>query len=393
MESIRKESPIPIYKQMADLIRHQVLRGELGPGDQLPSEWSLAITFKISRSSVRRAIELLSQTGMVTRIHGKGNYIRDRSESIDEGGMISLLVPDSRLFMFSNVLNGAQSAAKSRGYTLTVSFLGLSEAEEHENFNQLRYHGVKGFVIYPRNNITYDSAIWQLFQENFSFVLIDRYFPDLPSTFIGVDNVNAAFQAVSHLTSLGHRSIGFATTTGMDTTTVRDRFNGYLKALRERDIAFDPKWVFDTQSLSSSPIIPEEDEAGQIEIFRSLIRQRGCPKAFFSINDITAYMMGKAASAEGIAIPDELALVGMDDDDYAKRADVPLTTIRQPFHEIGARATHILIDRLRGSPTGIERINLPTQLVIRQSCGETLLHPKTNNQESNYKEVVKELSN
>jgi DNA-binding LacI/PurR family transcriptional regulator len=72
----------------------------------------------------------------------------------------------------------------------------------------------------------------------------------------------------------------------------------------------------------------------------------------------------------------------MDDDEYARRTEVPLTTMRQPFEEIGARATHILIDHLRGSPSGIERVFLSTQLVIRQSCGGALLHQNQTTAES-----------
>lgn len=370
MDSIRKDSPIPIYKQLAEVIRDQVLKGELRPGDQLPGEWELAKSYKISRSSVRSTIDLLVNSGMVVKIHGKGNFIQDWTEMNSNGGVIALLVPDSRVFLFSNVLNGALNAAKSRGYTLIISFLGKDEREEEQNIDQLRQHGVKGFVIFPRNNISYDSAIWRLYRENFPFVLIDRHFSELPAAFVGIDNLQAAFEVVNHLASLGYRTIGFSTTTSMKTSTVQERFEGYQKALRLYDIPYYPRWLFDTQLASSSPVIPEEDEAGQVEIFRSFFQQRGHPEAIFSVNDITAYLLGGAAKAEGIAIPADMALAGMDDDEYARRTEVPLTTMRQPFEEIGARATHMLIDHLRGSPLRIERIILPTQLVIRQSCGE-----------------------
>ncbi len=376
MNSIHKDSPIPIYSQLADIIRNQVLAGEIKPGDQLPGEFELAKSYKISRSSVRRAIELLSKGGLVRKIHGKGNFIQYWGKTNETSGVISLLVPDSRIFLFSSVLKGAHSAAKSRGYTLVLSFLGNNDDEENEIFDQLREHGIKGFVIFPRNNIHHDGAIWRLFREDFPFVLIDRYLPNLPSTYVGVDNVDSAYQIVNHLASLGYRSIGFATTTGMNTTTVQERFDGYQKALADHCLEYEPRWDFDTQFESSSPIIPEEDEAGQIEIFRSLFREHGHPEAIFSINDITSYMVERAAKAEGINIPHELALAGMDDDEYAKRAEVPLTTIRQPFEEMGARAAHLLIDRLRGSPSGIEKILLPTQLIIRQSCGEDLVRQK-----------------
>ena len=72
MNSIHKDSPIPIYSQLADIIRNQVLAGEIKPGDQLPGEFELAKSYKISRSSVRRAIELLSKGGLVEKSMEKG---------------------------------------------------------------------------------------------------------------------------------------------------------------------------------------------------------------------------------------------------------------------------------------------------------------------------------
>jgi LacI family transcriptional regulator len=67
----------------------------------------------------------------------------------------------------------------------------------------------------------------------------------------------------------------------------------------------------------------------------------------------------------------------MDDDEYARRAEVPLTTVRQPFEDIGARGAHLLIDMIRGGSGKIERVLLPTQLVIRRSCGAALFHPQS----------------
>jgi LacI family transcriptional regulator len=105
-----------------------------------------------------------------------------------------------------------------------------------------------------------------------------------------------------------------------------------------------------------------------------LIQTPDRPSAIFAINDITAFLVSKAASLEGLRIPEDMALVGFDNDAFARRASVPLTTVAQPFEEIGARAAHLLVDRLRGSPPGFERVLLNTQLIIRQSCGEALVH-------------------
>ena len=267
-----------------------------------------------------------------------------------------------------------ETAAKAREFSVVFSYLGEDNHEEKQTFQRLRSQNIAGFIIFPRNYILYDEAIWQLAKENFPFVLIDRMFPALPSAFVGIDNFNAALQAVEYLVGLGHRSIGFAALAELSTTTIHDRFAGYQHALKKHQISYEANWLFQSPSLYASPVYTDEQEAHETAQFRKLLQRRPLPTAIFAINDITAYLIHKAAKAEGIRIPEELALVGFDDDDYARRSDPPLTTILQPFREIGSRAAHLLIDKVRGvgAGAGLEHILLPTRLIIRQSCGEAL---------------------
>lgn len=374
MPLLDRNNPIPIYQQLAGVIRNQIMNGELKPGDQLPSELDLVARYQVSRDSVRRALDLLVKAGMVKRVQGKGNFVYQWQEVQDQGGMIAFLVPDTRIFLFMNMLNGVVNASTSRGYSTIFSYLGQDEAEEAQNFEQLKARGVSGFIIFPKNDMEYDSAIWQLFQEGFPFILVDRFFPDLPCPFVGIDNVQAAYNAVSYILRRGYPTIGFATSADMKTSTIRDRFIGYRRALEDHGIEFRSEWLIQSPNHFSSPIYSEEQEAIEIDRYRKLIQTPNRPSAIFAINDITAYLVSKAASLGGLRIPEDLALVGFDNDAFARRASVPLTTIAQPFEEIGARAAHLLVDRLRGSPSNFERVLLNTQLIIRQSCGEALIH-------------------
>jgi GntR family transcriptional regulator, arabinose operon transcriptional repressor len=359
-----------IYRQLANIIRKQILAGELKPGDKLLSEFDMVAQYRISRSSVRQAIELLVKEGLVEKVQGKGNFVFNWMASDVQGGTIGLLVPDTRLSLFMNILNGVEAAAKARGYSLVFNYLGKNDKEEMELVQRLKAQSVSGFVIFPHNNNSYDGAIWQLFEEGFPFVLIDRYFPDLPCAFVGVDNFTAAYQAVEHLIQLGHRSIGFGTLSDLSTTTLRDRFAGYQKALSDYGIAFDENWLCRSPSLYDSPVYTEADEINEIGSYRKFFQKRHLPSALFVINDHTAYLVYCAAKAEGIRVPEDLALVGFDDDEFAKLNEVPLTTVGQPFYDIGARAANLLIDKLRGIQTGLQRIMLPTRLIIRQSSAK-----------------------
>jgi GntR family transcriptional regulator, arabinose operon transcriptional repressor len=372
MGSIDKQSAVPIYQQLASTIRKQILQGIFRQGDKLPSEFELVRQYQISRSSVRQAIDLLVRDGLVEKHHGKGNFIHKWRDGRDEKGIIGLLLPDERFSLFMDVLNGAEASARDRGYSLIVSYTGVNDKTEREVIQHLRSQNVAGFVIFPRNFITYDEAIWGLYEVGFPFVLIDRYFPELPSNFVGIDNFTAAYRVVEYLIERGHCAIGFATSPDTNTSSIRERFQGYQAALHDHDIEFKASWLCESSTVYSSPVFTEQEEVREMDFFRNFFKRKELPTAIFAINDHTAYLVYHAAKSEGIQVPQNLSLVGFDNDDFSRIIEVPLTTVHQPFREVGARAASLLIDQLRGVGLGLERIFLPTHLVIRQSCGEKL---------------------
>jgi GntR family transcriptional regulator, arabinose operon transcriptional repressor len=367
MDSLDKLSSKTIYQQLAAIIRKQVIYGELKPGDKLPSEFELVKQYTISRSSVRQAIDILVSEGLVERVHGKGNFIYDWRTMNVESGTIGLLVPYERLSLFPNIIKGVETAAKNRGFSLILSYMGKDDREEIATVKRLRDQRVSGLVIYPRNYITYDEMIWQLFEESFPFVLIDRYLTDLPCLYVGVDNIGAIHNVVTYLIGLGHREIGFMMPSDPNTTSVKERYTGYRDALRHNGIPFNEKWLCRSPSLSYSPVNPEEGEEAEIQNYRPFFQQRNLPSALIAINDYTAYLVYNAAKAEGVRIPEDMSLIGFDNDEFARFNEVPLTTVEQPFQEIGGRAVNLLVDKIRGVHSGLERILLPTRMVVRQS--------------------------
>jgi GntR family transcriptional regulator of arabinose operon len=372
MDSIDKQSSVSLYQQLAGIFRKQILQGVYKPGDKMPSEFELVKQYQVSRSSVRQAIDLLVHDGLVEKVHGKGNFIHNWQYTKEEIGTIGLLLPDDRFSLFMNLLNGVEASTRDRGYSLVVSYSGLDDNAEMQVIQRLKSQNVRGFVIFPRNFIARDAAIWKLFEEGFPFVLIDRYFPDLPCSFVGIDNFKAAYSAVDYLITRGHCAIGFATAPDPNTSTIRERYQGYRAALQEHGIQFKQSWLCESSTAYSSPVYTEQGEVKETGYFRNFFRQKDLPTAIFAINDHTAYLVCNAAKSEGIRVPQDLSLVGFDNDEFARINEVPLTTVAQPFREMGARAASLLIDKLRGVGSGLERILLPTHLVVRQSCGEML---------------------
>jgi LacI family transcriptional regulator len=92
------------------------------------------------------------------------------------------------------------------------------------------------------------------------------------------------------------------------------------------------------------------------------------PTAIFASNDVSAFGVMEAVREHGLRIPDDVSVVGFDDIPQAAHVHPPLTTVRQPLEEMGRTATRMLLEYIKDPQRPIERVELPTDLVVRQSC-------------------------
>jgi LacI family transcriptional regulator len=174
-----------------------------------------------------------------------------------------------------------------------------------------------------------------------------------------VDNVGGAQQAVSHLIGLGHRRIGVITgLAGVGTTD--ERLDGYRRALAEHGLPADQELV----RLGNSRL-----DGGFREML-ALLNLPTPPTAVFTTNNLMTLGALGALQSRQIMVPDDMAIVGFDDFEWAAVLRPRLTAVAQPTYEIGATATRMLIERIEthGGPEP-RRVVLPTQLIARESCG------------------------
>src|SRR5207237_8242654 len=168
-----------------------------------------------------------------------------------------------------------------------------------------------------------------------------------------------------HLLSMGHRRIRyvFAQEETMQNTSVYERWQGYCKALQKYEVPYDESLVVpDFRQMQSST------REGLVEFLQRPDR----PSAIFAVNDYVALDILQAAKALHLRIPEDLAVIGFDDLEFAAHVNPPLTTVVQQFIDIGLRAGTLLISRIEGVGRAANHMELPTSLVIRESCGAQL---------------------
>jgi DNA-binding LacI/PurR family transcriptional regulator len=359
-----------MYAQLVTYFRDRILDGSFGAGTRLPPELEIAREHHISRGTVRQAFTILVNEGLLERTPGRGTFVREMPPAATAQGRsilkrVGLVLSQPVLQLSMDILLGVQQAAKSRGYEVSLTYAEESREEQARDIAWLKANEVAGIILFPVHNATADDDLRQLQNDSLPVVLIDRYIPDLNLDYVASDNLGGGYRATEHLIILGHSRIGFAysDTTGLQTTSVRDRWLGYRKALQEYGLPYDNQLVFADLPLP----LPASPNA-----YDDLVRLEGRPGAIFAVNDTVALGLLQAAQRQGVRVPEDLALVGFDDLSFAPYLTPPLTTVAQPRVEIGIRATNLLINRIEGQVGPYQHIELPANLIVRASCGVRL---------------------
>lgn len=191
------------------------------------------------------------------------------------------------------------------------------------------------------------------------FVVVGRV-TDRRTYWVNNDNVAASRMAVEHLIRLGHRDIGFVG--GIpNLLVVQDRLAGYKQALETYGLPLREEWVVETDFTELSGLVA----------VRSLLNQRPRPTALFCVDDLLAIAALQAAEELGLHVPDDVAVLGVNDDPLAKLVRPRLTTIRVPMTDMGAVAAQLLLTQLGDIPNPFpsHQVILPVELVVRESCG------------------------
>ncbi|MFI5260099.1 MAG: LacI family DNA-binding transcriptional regulator [Candidatus Limnocylindrales bacterium] len=250
---------------------------------------------------------------------------------------------------FSQLLQGITDHLAEQGAGM---MLWLGNRTKQETLDHVLWMGLLDGVIVTANTRE-DPLVDGLLASPLPTVLIGHRSADRSASYVDVDHVAAADMVTSHLVSIGRRRIGHITGR-RGTVAGEDRIEGYRRAMGRAGLAADG-------------LIVEGDfnkPSGTAGAFRLL----DCGiDALFCGNDAMASGALEAIRERGLRVPDDVALAGFDDLEFASHLDPPLTTVRQGVREQGSEAAAALFDLMGDPGAAPRRVILPTELVIRQS--------------------------
>ena len=291
-----------------------------------------------------------------TRLNYRPNQIA-KSLKTNKTFTIGLIVADIANAFFSTLARIIEDEAEKSNYTVIFGSSDEMAERSQKLIDVLLDRHVDGLIIAPSENS--EAQIKKLQERGIPLVLIDRYFPTLDVSYVGVNNYEAAYQCAVHLMETGRKKIGMV---GFKTNLLhlQDRKKGFLKAMKDNG-----------RTLPKSQIREVQLDAAKEEVEESIQQLLQGPEPvdalFFASNKLSTFGL-KYINRLALRVPTDLALCSFDQSDATELFYASLTHIRQPLHEIGQQAVQLLLqDMSKG--TGSKQLHLPAELVVAQSTG------------------------
>lgn len=358
----------PKYYELMENLHHKIMAGEIRPGEKLPSENELSAEYAVSRQTVRKALEILQNEGYIYAEHGRGTFCSEMLRHTKASRNIAVVTTYLSDYIFPRIVQGIDRVLTENGYSILLKNTRNSRSLEAKCLEELLQKDIDGLIIEPSKS--------QIFCRHVNlYEMLDAY--KIPYVFIqGVhaqlrdrpqillDDCRGGYLATSHLISLGHRRIvGIFKS---DDTQGQQRHKGYVQALQEAGIAYDPDMVvwFYTEDRRTHPY----------EKLRQMAEERGGHPfdAVVAYNDQAAIEVIRALNDTGLSVPEDVSVTGYDDSYLAATCKVPLTTVSHPQERLGEMAAQLLLKIIRegGLKEGETHVLIEPELVVRESSRE-----------------------
>lgn len=364
-----------MYMTVYDHFVQEILNNKYKPGDKLPTELEISSQFNVSRITIKKAMELLTEANYVNRISGKGTYVNKNLDNthesytaeVNSSRLIGVMMSDLTDAFGIKFMKGVQSEVTKNGYSTLLHMSYNSQEEENIGIERLIKEGVKGVIIMAVHGDKYSPLILKHAINEYPLVLADIYLNGLSVPFVGSDNNPACRKLTEYLFSLGHSNIVFISSIAT-TSAILERRDGFISAYANNNISMNSNNII----LNIRSTMPGK---GTPNYIREEINRL---KKYFSANpqisaviaaDYNIACLVKTTIEElKLDVPNDISIACFDEPESPYR-NCFFTHIRQNEYEIGKNAVRLLLKVISGEKTD-EKIILETELVIGASTKE-----------------------
>lgn len=352
-----------LYQKIFKDLEDKILNNTYCYGSFLPSEREIGELYNVERTTVRKAFGLLVENNLVEKRPGKGTVVTHQSSSTTSTtpatkGVIAFLLPKEHVsteriaspFYWSLFVN-LEVICKSYGYSLIYSAL-----DEQDNLSTYIDNANQQFVgVIFVSNIN-ERHIDYALKAELPSVLVNNISDKIPSVIS--DNFQGTYTACEHLIELGHTNIGIIN--GISTyKTAIDRMRGVLSAMQAHNLPIKDEFIINTDSWDT------EDGYNAVNDF--LQSTDTYPTAFVAFNDRLAIGAIQAFQQAGIKVPDDISIIGYDNDEYSKYSVPSLSTVEINVAHIAHLSFFMLLNQLNEHVMIPAKALIPTKFIERDS--------------------------
>ena len=326
----------------------------------------IAKDLNLSPSTVSRALNgypsLSEETIQLVKEYAERHHYTPNTMAVNfqknRTSILGMIVPEIVHHFFSTTISGAMETAKKKGFSILLAQSYDQLKDEILASQYLLGMGVDGLLISVSNETKEVDHLQAFLDEGKPVVQFDKITDQLTGPKIEVDDFQGAYQAVTHMIRQGYRKIAHLSGR-MDVKNANERFLGYKKALEDHGLTLNEAWVCPCFDIS---------EKEGYDFTKSLMESSNPPDAIFCITDLVALGAMKSLKSKGIAIPDQVGLMGFSNWMLSEYTTPSLSSVDQFGYRMGSKAAELMIDLLKNHNLGQnETIEMKTELVVRGS--------------------------
>lgn len=241
-----------LYMNIYDELKRNIDQGVYPVGGKIPSDEELVKKFEVSRITVKKALGMLKEEGMIRRTPGVGTFVKNKSaanqedakaDAFQSANTIGLVMEHVSSSFGLDLLYKIDREAEKKGYKLITRFSYYSREKETQEIDFLVDSNISGLIIMPCHGVYYNPKILKLILEGFPVVVIDKKLEGISVPSVRTDNIQAVKTLVKVLRNQGCRKLGFISTEIVGTSSLQERRNGFYEAAGEYAVQTLPECI------------------------------------------------------------------------------------------------------------------------------------------------------
>ena len=353
---------VPKYLQVADILRKEIAEGVFRDGQTLMTEEELRFRFNVSRQTVRQAIALLEDDGLVDRRRGSGTYVRHgprRRQGTIHVGVVTTYITD---YIFPSIVQGIESVLNENGAVMNLSATYNDSRTERNILERMLDGQVDGLIVEgtrTAKQTSNEDLYRHLAERNVPVIFMNSYYPELTRIpHVVMDDYGGGRIAAREVLNRGYRRPGGMFKT--DDLQGQARLNGFLDEMKEAGVEIPEErlLLFGTEERMTL-----FSTAKGLDFVEKLQRREADCMACY--NDVFAVSLMALLQERGMKLPEEMGFIGFDNATFAEMANPKLTTLGHPKEAFGALVAEKLLRMIGGEKE--RSVSMAWSLIERDS--------------------------